>query len=477
MISKNNAILFLVFLVSLLISQSVFAMEVADTIEDLQQIEATDGMLIEVSGYHEANDGGGGTFLFDASSSEWADRGMIIRSSKTREGRWLRQKEDGEAINIKWYGARGDGESDEYTSIDSAISYFFSREKEGTIFFPEGTYRISWNLALYEGVSLLGEGMDLSVIKNTGLGYTRNSFINTTHHHSDDRNLGMKLSDLTIDVDMYNIGNWIGGIWIEEPFRNLTIERVRLTNSGGNIIRLMKDSLIVDSIFDNMDGRAISTGWERRPDLRFRNNEIRNNQFIRTAVSPTGPGINLSRAEDNIIVDNELININPPGDTYGGIRLPNDSHNNLIAGNTVKNFPRGIWVMSGSQNNEVRGNTIIDSWIVALFMNNSHERNIPTSDNIFADNKVIQENPALLDNGVPALIHLHEDFTYMLINNSVIGNEMIISEAYRDALDRDKRGRQHGAEYIDEYIYLSNGSQVDDRNNQVYDNIVTIIED
>ncbi|MEJ6952206.1 right-handed parallel beta-helix repeat-containing protein [Natronospora cellulosivora (SeqCode)] len=350
---------------------------------------------------------------------------------------------------------------------------------EGTVLIPEGTFNIGHGIDLYEGVSIVGEGMDESVIKNIAAsGFTRNSFIANSRHYSDDRILGIEIKDLTFDIDMYNLDTWIGGIWIEEYFKDLTIERVRMTNGGGNIIRLMKDSVIRDSIFDNMDGRALSTGWENRPNLRFRNNLIEDNQFIRTADAPTGPGINFSRAEDNIFRGNELININPGGDSYGGIRLPNDSHRNLIEDNVVKNFPRGIWVMSGSQDNEVRANTVIDSSIVALFMNNSHEDTIPTSGNIFANNIIIQENPEYESNP-PGLIHLHEDHDNMLRDNTVEGNKITISATYYENFKANIQANERDWSYelIEDVVLLAQGAELESRNNVVRDNELIVLDD
>jgi len=52
----------------------------------------------------------------------------------------------------------------------------------------------------------------------------------------------------------------IGAIWIDDYFRELTMERVRFANSGGNIIRLMKNILDLLEVSNNktlaIPGRA-----------------------------------------------------------------------------------------------------------------------------------------------------------------------------------------------------------------------------
>lgn len=406
------------------------------------------GDLIYVHGYWEADDGGGGLFEYSANSILVSDDGMVITPSN-RVGRWLRVVSNNEPVNIRWFGARSDVEQCQGPYIQAAIDYFFKQKKVGTVLIPAGTFNNSYRLGFYEGVSIVGEGIDVSVIKYIGTNSNHNSLFNRTYHYSKERYLRITVSDLTFDVNMYNLGRWIGAIWIEDVFRELTMERVKFDNSGGNIIRLMKNSVIADCIWDDMDGRCLSTGWESKPDLRFRDNIIRDNIFIRTAEKPTDPGINLSRAENNIVTGNQVINVHPAADTYGGIRIPNSSDNNLIQGNTVKNFFRGIWILSGSQNNQVRDNTIIDSWSAALFINNSHEDNRPSSGNTMANNIIIQENPAITK---ADLIRVQEDHANMNFDNLIEGNEVRITSRYYNTY-------KSGKTLADGIVWLTGGAE------------------
>ena len=58
-------------------------------------------------------------------------------------------------INVKNIGARGDGWSDDFSAIQSAID---SAPDPTVIFFPAGTYRIKSQLSLKSGIVLRGEG-------------------------------------------------------------------------------------------------------------------------------------------------------------------------------------------------------------------------------------------------------------------------------------------------------------------------------
>jgi len=443
-----------------------------DTISELKAYETPEDQLsIEVKGYWEPGDSGGGIFTFVANETQESDGGLIIASDVTDEGKWKRDLDEN-VIDIRWYGARSDVEEDQAGSILNAIAYFFEREEIGTVMVPEGTFYTSQQLGFWEGVSLKGEGMDKSVIVNTGRqGYIRNSMFAQTHHYSEGRTLGMEMSNLKIDVNMYELGEWIGAIWIEDHFRDLIIEHVHMTNSGGNIIRLAKNSRISNSIFDNMDGRGLSTGSENAPTLKFRDNEILNNQFIRTAASPTGPGINLSRADNNLFKGNEVINVNPPGDTYGGIRLPNDSNGNLVEDNYVKNFARGIWILSGSNNNRVRGNTVVDSWTAGLFINSSHVSNTTTGGNTLENNVIRQENPQISHS--TDLIRIHEDFEETIVDNVIKGNEVVISEIYEQSYRNHAESNYQGNSSLEVgLVWLTNGAHLEGRN-EVVDNFIT----
>jgi len=59
-----------------------------------------------LSGHAIINDGGGGTFVWNPTDSRTDDGGSIIGSATT--GRWNRLIDD--LVNVKWYGALGDGQ-------------------------------------------------------------------------------------------------------------------------------------------------------------------------------------------------------------------------------------------------------------------------------------------------------------------------------------------------------------------------------
>ncbi|MEU8920286.1 glycosyl hydrolase family 28-related protein [Kitasatospora sp. NPDC048545] len=68
-------------------------------------------------------------------------------------------------LNVKAYGAKGDGTTNDTTAIQSALTA--AATKGGTVYFPAGTYVLSSALAPANQVSLLGAGPGATVLKQT----------------------------------------------------------------------------------------------------------------------------------------------------------------------------------------------------------------------------------------------------------------------------------------------------------------------
>jgi len=68
-----------------------------------------------------------------------------------------------ETISVKDYGATGDGTTDDTTAIQNALNAGTGR----SVYFPAGTYRISTTLLVKTKTTLVGDGMNKSIIKLT----------------------------------------------------------------------------------------------------------------------------------------------------------------------------------------------------------------------------------------------------------------------------------------------------------------------
>jgi len=88
---------------------------------------AKDGDLFLAPGYHRPEDGGGGLFRYDAASAEAADGGTVFQPKKL-SGRLKRVLEPKGDVHAEWFGAYGDGDSenphDDQAAINACLAKF-----------------------------------------------------------------------------------------------------------------------------------------------------------------------------------------------------------------------------------------------------------------------------------------------------------------------------------------------------------------
>lgn len=115
---------------------------------------------VEVLGHTSLNDGGGGVFYWDSTSTATDNNGTIIKLTSVATGRYVRIYSG--AVNVKWFGAKGDGTTDDSAAIQASIDLLTSG---GTIFFPEGDYRVTKHSGINDK---WGVKVELSNIKLNG---------------------------------------------------------------------------------------------------------------------------------------------------------------------------------------------------------------------------------------------------------------------------------------------------------------------
>jgi len=118
--------------------------------------------FIQTGGYAAAGDGGGS--LYKRASSEPSHAGKIQDGG----GGWWEIFETD--VNVKAFGATGDGATDDTAAIQAALNYA-SGLTYGTVYLPKGTYLISGSgITVPIGVSLRGKSMASSRMNYDGTG-------------------------------------------------------------------------------------------------------------------------------------------------------------------------------------------------------------------------------------------------------------------------------------------------------------------
>ncbi len=102
---------------------------------------------IVVAGYYTPGDGGGGVFYYDSTSTD-ADNGGTVIAPNSGAGRWRRVYKG--ALNVRWFGAKGDSSTNDYAAIIAA------RAAGSPIYFPAGNYKT--DTAIPGDLNLISDG-------------------------------------------------------------------------------------------------------------------------------------------------------------------------------------------------------------------------------------------------------------------------------------------------------------------------------
>lgn len=124
-------------------------------------------IAVYVLDYYAGISGGGGLFKWDAASTATANGGTVIAPDAGGTGRWRRIYSG--ALNVKWFGAKGDGSTDDTAAIQLALDLNADTE------FPPGTYIIKvgsaataysgYALSRFTRGALVGAGAGRTILK------------------------------------------------------------------------------------------------------------------------------------------------------------------------------------------------------------------------------------------------------------------------------------------------------------------------
>jgi hypothetical protein len=122
-----------------------------------------------VAGYFAAGDPGGGLFALNGSDSTSADNGGTIIVDVSGR-RWYRSGARNSVLNVMWFGAKGDGTTDDTAAIQAAITAAIT--VGGVVHAPPGKYVISGTGLSLSMTSLADNANNRVSIEGAGSGCT-----------------------------------------------------------------------------------------------------------------------------------------------------------------------------------------------------------------------------------------------------------------------------------------------------------------
>lgn len=102
----------------------------------------TNDEFVSTKGYYSPGDGGGATYRWNSLSTAVDDGGSVIQVTGVATGRWIAVF-DNNLVNVKQFGAKGDGVQDELVFLNKAASFCGKANMNFTLFIPNGVYRIT----------------------------------------------------------------------------------------------------------------------------------------------------------------------------------------------------------------------------------------------------------------------------------------------------------------------------------------------
>ena len=130
-----------------------------NTISDLKAYNASVGKVVKTKGYSSANDGGGAKYQIVKKNNQVIDNGLYILLDNGNVAQLIIGRQ---TVNVKQFGAKGDGTTNDSIAFNNAIN-----SGAVAIKIPDGTYNMNNTLlTLTKFMKFVGNGKTNTTVKN-----------------------------------------------------------------------------------------------------------------------------------------------------------------------------------------------------------------------------------------------------------------------------------------------------------------------
>ena len=285
--------------------------------------------------------------------------------------------ESATVVNVKDYGAKGDGVANDRTAIYNAFEYAVNN-LPATVYFPAGEYALR-NGGIYiplplgsSGLTVKGDGADKSVIKYAEDWKTKGSWVALRiMPQSTPTTREEYIKNITIkDIGVYDTDP-INHAWNIEKGNELTEE------THGLDIQYCIGATVRNCKISNVGDEAIDMVF--CIDSTVSNNIVLNSP----AAGKSGGAISIGDGSENVLVENNTVDGSIPEKNNFGIAieaLSNPVKNVQIRNNTVKNISGNAFnfgAPKGTIDNVILYNNKISNCTKALhFLGNGKKSNV-----------------------------------------------------------------------------------------------------
>jgi len=214
-------------------------MKIFENLANLKASKLTAGQLTSTKGFYQAGDGGGATYLIKT-SADYGGTPDEYRDHTISGGTIAVLQTEG-SVNVKQYGAVGDGVADDTAAIQAAADAV-SASGGGVVYYPAGTYLVS------RGITTTDSGTQHLAIRLNNFVYHKGAGIDATKIHLADGSDchvfyqfqadHCGVSDMTIDANRANqtvqnpsTGNDPAGIIIIDLALNVQLKDLYIKNT------------------------------------------------------------------------------------------------------------------------------------------------------------------------------------------------------------------------------------------------------